>query len=203
MSTPGVPEPATARGRAAVARIVEAASNLFLRQGVAATGMEQVGAASGTGKGQLYHYFAGKEALVSRVIAHDSEEIVNEQIALLTGGWDGVDRWLECLFQAHVDASDPRRCPLGSIAIGLPDRSASVQDALNDAFGQWLNAIASALRELQESGQLAADADVRALASAALAAYQGGLVLSEAQGTAAPLRAALDGVRMMLEHNRR
>ena len=60
--------PTTDRGRATRERILEAASELFYRQGVTATGLDQVVTASGTGKGQLYHYFADKRELVHAVI---------------------------------------------------------------------------------------------------------------------------------------
>src|SRR3954452_3072800 len=75
--------PSTDRGRATRERILDAASVLFYRQGVTATGLDQVIVASGTGKGQLYHYFAGKRELVHAVIERQVTTVLEAQRPLL------------------------------------------------------------------------------------------------------------------------
>ena len=45
-------------------KIVQAAVELFNRQGVTATTMEQIAAAADIAKGTLYHYFSSKEAII-------------------------------------------------------------------------------------------------------------------------------------------
>ena len=112
--------PTTDRGRATRERILETASELFYRQGVTATGLDQVIAASQTGKGQLYHYFADKRELVHAVIERQIGAVLEAQEEVLARG------------------------------------------------------------------------DLRAWADELIAAYQGGLMLSQARGDVGPLRAALD-----------
>ena len=46
-------------------RIVDAAWKLFYDQGYENTTVEEIIAASGTSKGSFYHYFSGKDALLS------------------------------------------------------------------------------------------------------------------------------------------
>jgi TetR/AcrR family transcriptional regulator, transcriptional repressor for nem operon len=75
--------PSTDRGRATRERILDAASELFYRQGVGATGLDQVIAASATGKGQLYHYFADKRALVHAVVDRQVATVLDAQQARL------------------------------------------------------------------------------------------------------------------------
>ena len=58
-------EPRTGRGRASRERIVERAAELFAERGVAATSLDEVLAAAGAGKSQLYHYFRGRDELVA------------------------------------------------------------------------------------------------------------------------------------------
>ena len=60
-------------------QILEAASEPFDRQGVTATGLEQIVAASGMGKGQLYHYFGGKRDLTHAVIERQAPSIMADQ----------------------------------------------------------------------------------------------------------------------------
>jgi len=57
----------TSRGAATRARIVESASELMLARGVAATTLDEVMAASGTGKSQFYQHFSNKTDLVREV----------------------------------------------------------------------------------------------------------------------------------------
>ena len=58
----------TKRGAATRARIVEGAAELMYERGVAGTSLDDIMAATGTSKSQLYHYFDGKDALVLDVI---------------------------------------------------------------------------------------------------------------------------------------
>ena len=48
-------------------RIIQAAWQLFYRQGYGDTTVEEIIAASGTSRGSFYHYFEGKDALLSSV----------------------------------------------------------------------------------------------------------------------------------------
>ena len=51
-------------------RIIEAAWQLFYRQGYDDTTVEEIIAESGTSRGSFYHYFEGKDALLSTVSYH-------------------------------------------------------------------------------------------------------------------------------------
>jgi AcrR family transcriptional regulator len=51
-----------------VRRIVRTAARLFIDQGYAATSIEQVAAAAGSGKKTIYHHFKSKEGLFTEVI---------------------------------------------------------------------------------------------------------------------------------------
>src|SRR5260370_12743540 len=49
-------------------KIIQAAADLFHKQGVGATSPDEIIEVSGTGKGQFYHYFKSKEGLVHEVL---------------------------------------------------------------------------------------------------------------------------------------
>ena len=61
-------KPRTERGRASRERIVERAAELFAERGVTATSLDEVLAAAGAGKSQLYHYFRGRDELVAAAV---------------------------------------------------------------------------------------------------------------------------------------
>ena len=61
-------EPRTGRGRASRERIVERAAELFAERGVGGASLDEVLAAAGAGKGQLCHYFRGRDELVEAAV---------------------------------------------------------------------------------------------------------------------------------------
>src|SRR5690606_21000215 len=71
----GAITPNSSRGRRRLPRILEAASQLFLRDGYSATSIEAVLEASGGSKATLYSYFSTKDELFRAVV---KEAIRNE-----------------------------------------------------------------------------------------------------------------------------
>src|SRR5215471_16896034 len=69
-------KPRTERGRASRERIVERAAELFAERGVAGTSLDEVLAAAGAGKGQLYHYFRGRDELVAAAVGLRCSHVV-------------------------------------------------------------------------------------------------------------------------------
>jgi AcrR family transcriptional regulator len=87
------PRRLTARGAATRARIVAAAASLVYERGFAGTSLDDVMAATGTSKSQLYHYFAGKDALIREVIKAQLGRIFAAQQAAglhEISSWDGL-----------------------------------------------------------------------------------------------------------------
>jgi TetR/AcrR family transcriptional regulator, transcriptional repressor for nem operon len=179
--------PTTDRGRATRERILDAASELFHRRGVGATGLDQVIAASATGKGQLYHYFADKRALVHAVVDRQIATVLAGQQARLAQLAAPADlrAWADELVTAYQEADHPVRCPLGALVAELAEGDPEARAALAAGFGRWADALAAGLRR---AGVAAPERQATAL----LAAYQGGLLLSQARGDLEPLRTALD-----------
>jgi TetR/AcrR family transcriptional regulator, transcriptional repressor for nem operon len=179
--------PSTDRGRATRERILDAASELFYRQGVGATGLDQVIAASATGKGQVYHYFADKRTLVNAVVERQVAAVLRAQQERLEQVSAPADMraWADELVAAYRDADHPVRCPLGALVAELAEGDPDARAALDRGFGAWAAALAGALRR-------AGLAKPKRHATALLAAYQGGLLLSQARGDLGPLRTALD-----------
>ena len=68
----------TTRGAATRARIVGEAASLVHRQGVAGTSLDDVMAATGTSKSQLYHY-ANKDALIREVVKTQLGQVIAAQ----------------------------------------------------------------------------------------------------------------------------
>src|SRR5262245_64910539 len=88
-------EPTTRKGRATRDRIVDAACDLVFAVGVAGLNLDEVRAATGTSKSQLYHYFEDKSDLIKAVVDRQAERVLGVQGPALGGvdGWSALRRW--------------------------------------------------------------------------------------------------------------
>ncbi len=186
------PVPATAKGRRSRDAIVEAAAELMRRRGIAATSVDDVLAASGTGKSQLYHYFRGKQDLTVAMLRRQFELVLGSQPSLLDPSSDDIGPWRDEIVRTYRQ-SRSRTCPLGVFA-GQVVEEPVLGKELAGLFDQWRLAITGLVRRAQDAGHLRADVDPGAAGTALLAAMQGGIMLSQLQGDERPLEHSLDHV---------
>lgn len=189
-------QPTTERGRATVERVLDAACVLFARQGIRATTLDQIGALSGAGRGQLYHFFMGKADLVADVVARQVERVLGAQQPLLGTISTAADVrvWCTTAVEQFVQNDDPVRCPIGALVHELGEGDVAAREALAAGFGRWQTALAEGLRRVRSRGELAPGADPEAVAAALLAVYEGGVLLAGASGDLEMLRLALGSV---------
>jgi TetR/AcrR family transcriptional repressor of nem operon len=184
----------TRKGLATRARIVEAASELMFRHGVAGTSTEDVLAAAQVSNSQLYHYFADKNALVHAVIEHQADAIIDGQRPLLDelDSLAAFEQWRDMLVDLQRQRQCVGGCPLGSLSSELAETDESARTTLAASFERWEAPIRDGLRRMRDRGVLTEETDVDRLALGTLAALQGGLLLTQAKLDVVPLQAALD-----------
>ena len=190
----------TARGAATRARIVAAAASLVYERGIAGTSLDDVMAATGTSKSQLYHYFADKDALVSEVIKAQFGRIIAAQEAAglhEVSSWDGLQRWCDHFVTATAATHGAGACPLGSLVGQLAGQSEPARRMLAQCFAQWQSYLSEGFEAMRDNGELAAQADPAELALTVMTALQGGLLMAQATRSARPLELALG---MALQH---
>ena len=190
----------TARGAATRARIVDAAASLVYERGFAGTSLDDVMAATGTSKSQLYHYFADKDALTYEVVkAQLGRIIAAQQAAHLheVSSWEGLQRWCDHFVTATRATQGAGGCPLGSLVGELADQSEPARRVLAECFADWQSYLSGGFQAMRERGELAAQADPAELALTVLTALQGGLLMAQATRSARPLELALN---MALQH---
>ena len=189
----------TARGAATRARIVAAAASLVYERGIAGTSLDDVMAATGTSKSQLYHYFADKDALICEVIRAQLGRIFAAQQAGLheVSSWEGLQRWCDHWVTATRATDGAGGCPLGSLVGELADQSEPAQRVLAQCFAEWQSYLSEGFEAMRDKGELAARADPAELALTVMSALQGGLLMAQATRSARPLELALN---MALQH---
>jgi AcrR family transcriptional regulator len=185
----------TAKGATTRARIVEATADAILERGIGGTSLDDVRAATATSKSQLFHYFpGGKAELVRAVVGLQGERVLEAQRPALDtlATWEDWDRWRAQVL-AHYDAQHGWGCPIGSLASEAAGSDPTLAAELVHYLRRWRERLQSGLETMQADALLRADADPERLATAVLAAVQGGLLFTQAEQALWPLEAALDG----------
>jgi TetR/AcrR family transcriptional repressor of nem operon len=183
----------TSRGASTRQRIVAATVRLIYANGVEGTSLDDVRAAAGVSKSQLYHYFADKDALVREVISAAAAQVLAEQGTALTrlDSLAALRRWCDCILvlnRGHANGG----CPIGSLASELANKSEQARALLVAGFNSWEDLLAEGFAKMQENGELGRSAVPRDLAIGVLGAVQGGLLLAKTSRSEGPLKVALD-----------
>jgi AcrR family transcriptional regulator len=184
----------TPRGKATRDRIVAAAAAEIFERSVAGTTLDHIKAAAGVSSSQLYHYFSDKDAIVLAVVEFQTEAVLDSQEPLLShlDSLDALRAWRDHLVAHQCRVHCTGGCPLGTLGGELAETDPAARDQVAAGFYRWEAAIRHGLTAMHERGDLAPDADPERLATATLAALQGGLMLTQMTRETAPLEAALD-----------
>jgi TetR/AcrR family transcriptional regulator, transcriptional repressor for nem operon len=182
--------PKTARGRATRERIVSAASELIAERGIAETSLDDVIQRAGASKSQLYHYFEDRAALLRSVVAHNTQSVLGDLAPV--DSWKAICSWFEALVDLQVEREARGGCPIGSLVPQLAEADERARRMLAASFTRWETHLSDGLRTMQAQGKLDRRADPDELATATMAAIQGGLLLSQTKRDAHQFAIALD-----------
>jgi TetR/AcrR family transcriptional regulator, transcriptional repressor for nem operon len=186
-------EPPTGKGRATRDRVLDAAAELAFERGVGGTTLDDVRVAASVSKSQLYHYFADKDDLVHAVIGRTVQQVLDAQPRLADlSSWAAIAVWLDDLVALQEARHAVGGCPIGSLAGELAERDELARTALAAGYDRWEEPLRSGLETMRAAGKLRRSADPARLATATLAAIQGGLVLTQTRRDPQQLRIALD-----------
>jgi TetR/AcrR family transcriptional repressor of nem operon len=183
-------------------RIIRAAADLFHKQGVSATSPDDIIEASGTGKGQFYHYFKSKEGLIHEVLQAYLEEIKTgtARISYEIASWDDLERW----FLAHVEMQKSfrmtRGCPFGTIGNEVTEKDELIRQDLSLIFEVVKNKLARFFVKEKALARLSPEANEEHMADFCLGAVQGAMLLGKVGRKSQPVETI---VREALAHLKR
>ncbi len=168
-------------------------------KGVNATTLDDIRAATGTSKSQLYRHFPDKDALVHAVIALRGQQVIDRETQRLgrLNSFSGLTRWRNALVRVNSLQNGAYGCALGSMANELADQDEQARASLAELFRSWEELLAAGLRRMQAKGTLSPDADPDQLAVGLMAALQGGYLLASTAHDVRPMEIALD---LALDH---
>jgi AcrR family transcriptional regulator len=190
----------TPKGAATRERIVRAAADLVLQRGAQGTSLDDIRAATGTSKSQLFHYFpGGKGDLISAIGALQAERVLAAQRPFLDAldTWASWARWRDAVL-AHYGSQPHWGCPIGALTAELVRSEPARAPEAFAHMERWRNYLEAGVTRMIQTGRLRAKTNPRELSLAIFAAIQGGLALSAMGQSIEPLKAALDGAMTTL-----
>ena len=194
----------TAKGRATRTRIVSAAAELIGGSSIAETSLDDVIDRAGVSKGQLYHYFDDRDELLRAVVAHNANTVLAAQAPHLESldTWKAIRSWFDSLVELQIDRGARGGCPIGSLVGQLAESDERARCELEMSFERWQRHLCDGLRAMRARGALSRRADPVRLATATMAALQGGLLLTQVRRDPAQLAIALDAAYAHLRVHR-
>jgi TetR/AcrR family transcriptional repressor of nem operon len=158
------------------------------------TNNDAVRKAAGVSGSQLSHYFPDKESLVRAVLAWQADTMLGLHRTPPLGDLDSfaaLGAWADSYLERD-DVIDGG-CTFGSLVSEIVKSDLDMHAEMTAGFGRWRDKFSAGLAAMRDRGDLRRDADPEHLAYGLMAAFQGGMLLTQATRDITPLRNALDG----------
>ena len=167
-------------------QILDAARDLFTRNGFHATSMDDILGAAGMSSGGAYRYFASKDQIVSAIAA----EVVGGLTAVVTAVLDedpppSLDEALRRLI-GHVDAIADGPGRLALVVWGEAQREPGIAALARREGSVVRDAVLELVRRAQARGELPSSADAHALGSVVFSLIPGYLLQKRIIGDVDP-----------------
>jgi TetR/AcrR family transcriptional regulator, transcriptional repressor for nem operon len=178
-------------------RIVEAALYLFWLRGYAATGIAEILSRAKANAGSFYYSFKTKEELLLAVLelyVRTLMPVVVEPV--LRAEQDPIERVfgiLEFYRQNLIATGCTYGCPIGRLALEIPEEQFRVHKRLADNFDGWTAAVEKCLEDARD--RLPRDLNLATLSKFVLTVMEGGVMQSRAQRTIEPFDASVEHLR--------
>ncbi|MGB6208457.1 TetR/AcrR family transcriptional regulator [Mycobacterium sp.] len=179
----------TKGGRGARQRILDAAAELFYREGINATGVERLAAESSVSKRTLYQHFPSKTAMVEEYLRSIEHRVANPVDAA-----DQTPRErLLAVFQAPTVPSGPLRgCPFHNAAVEAAGAMPGVQEIVRANKRGFTS-------QLVELAKQAGAADPQLLGSELGVLYEGAAALATSLDDPSPWTQARAAAQTLID----
>lgn len=165
--------------------ILTAASELFRKQGYAATTMQQVAEVTGISKGNLTYHFPSKQALYEavhrQVMDYLRDRILGRSFDEGPTAIEAVSEFTRRLRRWFLDGEQRFvGCVFTNIAVETQHSDPAIGQLARSALSEFKAILAERFAEGQARGEVRTDRSAAELAQAFFWAYEGALILSRA-----------------------
>ena len=167
----------TPKGRATRERIVKAAAELILADGLSAFNMNNVRKTAAVSGSQLAHYFTDKQALIRAVLTRQINVVLDFHRQPKLHGLESLDdfeRWIDLNMRYLRRIGYTGTPTYHALAGQLAKSDDATRETLAAGYWQWVVLLEKAIQRMKDRDILVGDADPRQLALVIVTAHQGG-----------------------------
>lgn len=178
-------------------RIVESALYLFWLRGYASTTIGEVLERAKANPGSFYFLFKTKEDLLLAVldlyIQSLEAVVINPVLETIADPIDRVFGVLNFYRQNLIKTGCTYGCPIGRLALEIPEEQSRIQQRIADNFEGWTAAIEKCLEDARP--RLPANVDLKTLSRFVLTTMEGGVMQSRAHKSIEPFDASFQHLK--------
>ncbi len=178
-------------------RIVEAALYLFWLRGYAATGIAEILKRAKANSGSFYFCFKSKEELLLAVLELYIQTLMPVVVEpVLSQMQDPVERVfgiLEFYRRNLIATGCTYGCPIGRLALEIPEEQFRVHKRLADNFDGWTAAVEKCLEDARD--RIPEGVNLKTLSKFVLTVMEGGVMQSRAHREIEPFDASVEHLR--------
>lgn len=174
--------------------LLQATARLILRQGFAATRVDEICAEAGVTKGAFFHHFPNKEAIGEAAIEWWGG--IGDRAYAPAWDDDGsnplerLHRMLD-IMSSFTERKEPCVCVIGMMAQESAQVNGSFRDACDQRLQHWTEQVAGLLAEAKRQLRPMEDFDPVTVAEFLNSLWQGSMLLAKTRGNPALIRANL------------
>ncbi len=183
----------TKGGRGARQRILDAAAELFYREGINATGVERLAAESSVSKRTLYQHFPSKTAVVEEYLRSIEQRVVDSALPGADADQTPRERLL-AVFETPTARGGPLRgCPFHNAAVEAAGTMPRVHEIVRASKRGFIDA-------LTELAKQAGAADPQLLGNELGVLYEGAAALATSLDDSSPWAPARAAAATLIDH---
>jgi TetR/AcrR family transcriptional repressor of nem operon len=178
-------------------RIVEAARQLFFKQGYTATGVAEVLKVAKANSGSLYYFFPSKEDLLAAVLEKYQTMLEPQVLApAFARARDPIDRLFAILegYRLLLETTHfELGCPIGNLALEVSNSQKKARGLIVENFKLWCSAVRTLIAEAGD--RLPPDIDPESFATHVLATMEGAVMLARAYKSFEPFDQSINQLK--------
>lgn len=182
-------------------RLIDAARELFWKQGYGSTGIAQILKAADAGSGSLYYFFPTKEDLLLAVLewyrGNLDAQVLRPVFERLSDPIERVFGILDGYRQMLMLTKFEQGCPIGNLSLELCNSHPNVRPRIAENFAGWQIAVQQCLNDA--AGRLPPQTDTERLSLFVLNTMEGAVMLARAYRSIEPYNAAVTTLRDYFE----
>ena len=180
-------------GRGARQRILDAAAELFYRDGINATGVERLAAESSVSKRTLYQHFPSKTAVVEEYLRSIEQRVADSVLPGVDASSQTPRERMLAVFEAPTAHGGPLRgCPFHNAAVEAAGAMPGVQDIVRASKRSFING-------LTELAKQAGAADPQGLGNELSVLYEGAAALATSLDDLSPWASARTAAEKLID----